>query len=191
MTPAGIDNTSETARLFTALWLPPEVVTDFGEALAPARAELAAAPTNQTRMTRPETWHITLAFLGEAALDRALDRFTDIELPAAEELAIAGGGRFAAVTWAGVRHGPWLAELARRNQRALRVRDRRFHAHVTVARDRGNGRAGEESHNPVLPALAGYQGKAWLPDEVLLVRSLLGPQSRYEAVARRTLHPAS
>ncbi|MDT7575640.1 MAG: 2,3-cyclic 3-phosphodiesterase, partial [Pseudonocardiales bacterium] len=96
-------------RLFTALWLPPAVA----EALVAASAGEAA---DGWRRTDPATWHVTLAFHGEAQvapLARRLD--TVVRGVDAPRLRLRGAGRFEGVRWAGVESAPAgaLASLAR------------------------------------------------------------------------------
>lgn len=177
----------ETQRLFAALWLPPPVVTHLSAALTDVAVQLASDPSRAVRLTRPETWHITLAFLGDTDPVKARERFARLRPVAASSLVIAGSGSFGRTTWAGVRHEAWLSELARTAQAALHTTDRRFHAHVTVARRRGL-RAADD---PVIATLKDYVGPTWLPAELLLVRSHLGPRSHYEPVASLPLPPGS
>src|SRR6185437_9701639 len=81
-----------TARLFVAL-VPP------ADALAELAAAVEALPeTAGLRWTRPEQWHVTLAFLAEVddrareALTPRLERVAHRHAP--PTLALAGGGRF-------------------------------------------------------------------------------------------------
>ncbi len=93
-------------RLFVAL-TPPDAVV--GELRASTAALRELAP--DLRWTRPEQWHVTLAFLGEVAdevvdelarrLNRAAARYPPLSL------AFGGGGRFGhRVLWTGVRGSP-------------------------------------------------------------------------------------
>ena len=82
-------------RLFTALWPPAEAVS----ALVAATGE----PPPGWRAVDPASWHLTLAFHGEAdpgVLARQLDRAAGGL--AAPKLRIAGAGSFVGVRWAGV-----------------------------------------------------------------------------------------
>ena len=63
------------ARLFVAIWPPPDVV----EALRALRRK----DERGVRFVRPENWHITLRFLGEAHPMDVADRLDAVELPAA------------------------------------------------------------------------------------------------------------
>ena len=126
-------------RLFVAL-VPP----------ARARAELAAAvhelpPHPRLRWTRPEQWHLTLAFLAEVddrtrgQLVERLGRVANRHPP--PELSLAGGGRFGShVLWTRV-DGDRAA--LRRLVEAVRAAARRcglpseqrpYRPHLTLAR---------------------------------------------------------
>jgi 2'-5' RNA ligase len=162
-------------RLFVAL-VPP----------AQARAELAAAihelPTQpRLRWTRPEQWHLTLAFLAEVddrtrgQLVQRLGRVAQRHAP--PELSLAGGGRFGAhVLWTRVdgdraalrRLVDALRAAARRCE--LPTEQRPYRPHLTLAR------AGTPAPNlaPLVAALQGFTGSTWLATELHLVRSHLG-----------------
>ncbi|MDQ3905721.1 MAG: RNA 2',3'-cyclic phosphodiesterase, partial [Actinomycetota bacterium] len=80
-------------RLFVAL-TPPDEVTEALRAITAALRELAP----ELRWTRPQQWHLTLAFLGEVddalvdELTRRLDRAAARHPPLS--LFLGGGGRF-------------------------------------------------------------------------------------------------
>lgn len=63
------------ARLFVAIWPPPDVI----EALSALRRK----DERGVRFVRPENWHITLRFLGEAHPMEVADRLDGVDLPAA------------------------------------------------------------------------------------------------------------
>jgi 2'-5' RNA ligase len=154
-----------------------------------------------TRLARRETWHVTLAFLGEVADDRASRATTALERIAAgwqrdpPELRLAGGGRFGrgrfTVLWVGVGGDQdeliRLGRLVRRELRheRLPVDDRQFKPHLTVARpaDRVDRAAVDADRD----TLAAYAGPAWRVSQVDLMRSYLGPVPRYERLARADL----
>ncbi|HET6393905.1 MAG TPA: RNA 2',3'-cyclic phosphodiesterase [Blastococcus sp.] len=162
-------------RLFVAL-VPP----------ARARAELAAAvrelpPHPRLRWTRPEQWHLTLAFLAEVddrtrgQLVERLGRVAHRHPPL--ELSLAGGGRFGAhVLWTRV-DGDRAA--LRRLVDAVRAAARRcglpseqrpYRPHLTLAR------AGPPAPDlaPLVAAMQGFTGSTWPATELHLVRSRLG-----------------
>lgn len=167
-------------RLFVAIWPPPDAVAHITAALA---AERPDAP--DLRWQPPDRWHITLAFLGEADAERSHRRLARTRLVPVGRLRIAGSGAFGPIVWLGVEHGRGLADLAAGLQATLRVPDRRFRAHVTVARARG--RSGAPTARQAAEVLSGYRGPAWTPHEVTLVRSVGGPAPRYEVLGSRHL----
>jgi 2'-5' RNA ligase len=165
----------ESLRLFFALW--PE----------PAMAQrLHALTVDQTRRLggramRPETLHLTLAFLGNVASDR---------LPAARAAAdrVAAASfsftldrleywRHNRLLWAGGDAAPGLLALAGQLQDSLRqngfaLEERRFVPHVTLARNV------KEAQGADLPPLC------WECRSFALVRSVPSPDgSVYENVA--------
>jgi 2'-5' RNA ligase len=162
-------------RLFTALWPPPAVV----EALVAASA---GGPADGWRRTDPSTWHITLAFHGEAQVEPLARRLDAVVRGiGAPRLRLHGAGRFDGVRWAGVQSAPAgaLASLARLAGGA----PGEFVAHVTVLRRRGRpGPDGEPE--PPTPWDA-HTGPWWRPHEVLLMASEPGGKgAHYRAVHR-------
>jgi 2'-5' RNA ligase len=84
-------------RLFSALWPPAEAVAALAAVTAPA-----GSPSGWQAVD-PATWHLTLAFHGEAdpgVFARRLDRAVG-GVPG-PRLRIAGAGAFPGVWWAGV-----------------------------------------------------------------------------------------
>ncbi len=79
---------------------------------------------------------------------------------------------------------PELTALAGRLAAAARavglpVEDRPFRAHLTV----GRWRPGQPADGDLPDRLAGYRGPVWPVREVVLWRSHLGPEPRYERTA--------
>lgn len=184
-------------RLFVAAYPPPEACDHLAQQLDRLRATAAAERGINTRLARRETWHITLAFLGEVVEDRA-DRAHEAIGRVAEgwrdagldppELRLAGGGKFGrgrfTVLWVGVdgEREP-LTRLSRHVRRELkRARlpydDKQFKPHLTVARP--GDRLDRDAVAADRDALAGYRGPAWRVEAVELVRSHLGPRPWYE-----------
>jgi len=170
-----VSSPGATMRLFVAL-VPP----------ADALAELAAAvdalrSTPGLRWTRPEQWHVTLAFLAEVddrareALTPRLERVAHRHAP--PTLALAGGGRFGRqVLWtrvdgdrAALRR---LADAVRAAARrcGLPVDARPYRPHLTLARARGPA----TDLAPLAAALDGFAGRPWSASDLHLVRSVLG-----------------
>jgi len=177
-----------TARLFVSVW-PDDTARD---ALNDTVEQAQKAATD-VRWQPPERWHITLAFLGVADPGRAAARFSPVEqrgdTPAAEPIRLVGAGAFGPVVWVGVEHRAWLGELARGLQQTLHVADRRFRAHVTVGRLRGEGAAARARE--VVPLLASHVGPSWTPGEITLVESVTGPAPEYHILERWPLSPPS
>lgn len=173
-------------RLFVAL-LPPESACDEIEAVLGPRRD--AWPS--LRWTRRSSWHVTLAFYGEVD-DRVAARLPPRLERAARrhprrELTFAGVGTFprparARALWTGIRGD--LRRLAESCQAAARREGidlgpyRPFHAHLTLARVRG-----ELDLRPLVGELKGYAGTPWLAGQIHLVRSDNNPEGpRYETV---------
>ncbi|MDQ2789867.1 MAG: RNA 2',3'-cyclic phosphodiesterase [Actinomycetota bacterium] len=162
-------------RLFVALTPPGEVV----EALRVGTQGLReCAP--ELRWTRPEQWHVTLAFLGEVGdevVDELAGRLSRVAARhRALTLALGGGGRFGhRVLWTGVRGDrDNLRRLADSTRAAARrswlaVEHRPYRPHVTLARADG-----EVDLRPLVERLAPWHGPQWVATRLQLVRSRLG-----------------
>lgn len=177
-------------RLFVALSPPAEALAEVAEVTGPMRD---AWP--ELRFVAPETWHVTLAFLGEVQekalpdlgvrLGRAAGRYP------AMTLAFGAGGTFpsaerARVVWLGLDGGGTTlsrlaASLAAGASRAGAVHtDRKaFHPHLTLARARPP--AGVDAR-PLVDALGSFSGTPWRARTVRLMRSHPGPVVRYETL---------
>ena len=157
-------------RLFTALWLPDEAVA----ALLAARG---AEPAGW-RFAAPETWHVTLAFHGEAdpgPLARRLDAAAHGLV--ARRLRVAGGGSFERVRWAGIEPADALLPLVTAAGGGVAA----FVPHVTLLRRRV--RPGPEVvADPPAPRVP--PGPWWTPREVLLAAS----EPARGGVRYRTVH---
>lgn len=179
-------------RLFVGVVPPPEVVEHLDDFLD-VRREAGAF-----RWTRPEQWHLTLAFAAEAP-ERALDEISErLDRAAARRdpfvLRVAGGGAFPNPAHARVLYADVVAadpddmgmpaaleeldHLARGARAALSkagaaVDGQRFRPHLTLARI---GHPEEVSNWVRL--LDSYEGPAWTVDEIELVVSHLGEGPR-------------
>ncbi|MDX2649254.1 RNA 2',3'-cyclic phosphodiesterase [Streptomyces sp. PA03-1a] len=181
-------------RLFVAVVPPRSALAELGGAVDALRALPGA---DGLRWTERGGWHVTLAFLGEVdeallpglveRLDRAARRHPRCRI------ALTGGGRFGDRTlWAGL-DGDDLGRTAAAAQAAARRagvhhedEHGRFHAHLTLARQRaGRTRVGLR---PFTDALAQFAGTPWTAAAISLVRShpptpgVPGAQPRYETV---------
>jgi len=183
-------------RMFVALPLPEAVKEDLAEYLEPRQE--AGSREVSLRWTRPEQWHVTLAFLAEVA-DRHTDELLErLERAAARRnqlvLRVAGAGAFphaghAKVLWAGLEHeGEDLARLATGVRAAaaksgIEVAGGRFRSHLTLAR---LGRPADVTR--WLRVLDPYAGPSWQAREVALIVSHLGqgPNGRPRHEVRET-----
>ncbi|GAB1640591.1 RNA 2',3'-cyclic phosphodiesterase [Krasilnikovia sp. MM14-A1259] len=184
-------------RLFLAAYPPEDVCDDLAQRLQGLQVTAAAQRGVNTRLARRETWHVTLAFLGEVADERApqvseaLQRAADgwrATGSGAPRLRLAGGGKFGrgrfTVLWVGVDGDvEALQGLSRQVRKELKrdrlpYDDRPLKPHLTVARpgDRVDAAAVAADRE----ALAGYRGPLWPAETMVLVRSHLGPQPEYE-----------
>ncbi len=177
------------ARLFIAL--------PIGRAVVDALSEVATDVPRGWREVRPESLHLTLAFLGEVEERRVAAAERAMRLSAARaaplELSARGIGAFpnherARVMWAGLEGDvAALAELQGDLTSALRqegfdLEERPFRPHVTLARSR--------EPRP-LPTNAERSFGGWRAAEVRLYESHLGPAGpRYEVRATAELEDA-
>jgi 2'-5' RNA ligase len=175
-------------RLFVAL-TPPDAVVEELRASTAALRELAP----NLRWTRPEQWHVTLAFLGEVADEVADELACRLNRAAAGHpplsLAFGGGGRFGhRVLWTGVQGNldelRGLADSVRAAARRSRlpVEQRPYRPHLTLARSDGAA-----DLLPLVERLAPWEGRAWVATCLYLIRSRLGTgldgSAQYEPVA--------
>lgn len=181
-------------RMFAAVLLPQDVVDDLEEFLGP-RQEAA-----EFRWTRPESWHLTLAFMANVP-DKGLDDLLERLARAGRkrhplDLTISGGGAFpnpgrAKVLYAGV-EGPadHLEELRRlstgaraaANKAGAPAEGAAFRAHLTLARMRRPVEA-----TKWIRVLSTYRSPPFHVTELALVESHLGEgpgnRPRYDVVA--------
>jgi len=173
----------ETVRAFLAIPPDPAWSSAAGEALATLRRELPHAS-----WTRPESWHLTIRFLGEVA-PGALERFAGAIAESAlrsGELRLEPGGAavFPSVRRARVlgiaiaeRTGALagLAASAETEARAIGAapEDRAFRPHTTVARLRQPWPAAAVER--FVAAVRGAGLPDWIAREVVLYGSRLGP----------------
>lgn len=179
-------------RLFVAIVPPEPVLAELAVTMAPFQAR-----SPELRWTRPDAWHLTLAFLGEvserllpdlqARLGRAAKRHPS------QRLAVAGAGAFpavkrATVLWAGLhadrlalrRLAESVAAGARRAGAPPPDEGRSYRAHLTLARARQ-----PTDLSALVGAMAELSGTPWTAADISLVRSepVAGQAHRYEAVA--------
>ena len=172
------------ARVFFALWPPPEIARQLS-AIADSFAKISGG-----RATRQETIHLTLAFIGDVALDRLPDLVRAARKVRAEAFKLTldqfGLWRHNRIFWAGCSVlPPALAELAAALVAELQPAGfnvanarRTFTPHVTLVRK-------------VLAldaALPRGTALAWRCERFVLVRSTLAEAgSSYQSLAEFAL----
>jgi RNA 2',3'-cyclic 3'-phosphodiesterase len=184
-------------RLFVAIVPPPAALAELSDQVAPLRLAWPGL-----RWTGRQSWHVTLAFLGETGdevlpglgvrLERAARRHRALPI------AVRDGGAFprprrATVVWAGLAadgaDGAALAALAasvaagtRRAGAPSPDEGRQYRPHLTLARLREPADV-----SPLVAELAGLAGQPWTARHISLVRSHLpdgpGQPPRYEELA--------
>ena len=171
-------------RLFYGLRLPSEALHSMEQLQNQLRAQFPRA-----RFPAPETFHVTLAFLGDTPVQRldAAKSVVNALLPAPLDLQVSHWGTFpqekGEVLWLGLAPSPELDHLhrllAHRLQEAgFPLESRRFQPHVTLARQ-------VPFASPDIPRKLPAFSPFPLPCEtVSLLRSHLLPQgARYEELA--------
>jgi 2'-5' RNA ligase len=181
-------------RLFVAAYPPDSAVADLADFVSRLRVGRAAAAGVNTRLAKPETYHLTLAFVGDVPDERLPDVETAVGQavsrvqPPTPEVALAGGGRFGrgafTLMWVGVTGDldPMRAlhkGLRRELKRArLPYDDRPWKPHLTLARPGDRvPRADVDADRTELNA---YEGPRWPVRELQLMRSHLGPNPTYD-----------
>lgn len=192
-------------RLFVSLPVPAAVRAPVAEALAPLRLATRA----HLRWVPAETWHVTLAFLGDVPAER-VDVVAGAVAAGVESWAVAGRGAVGASLAGASRFGRGLLFLAVDDEAFATVRDlgamvrgalaaagvehddKPLHPHVTLARQRdrrgrGVSRTTLDEVRAALDAVA-PEARRWQADHVAVVRSHLGDGPvRHEPVARVAL----
>ena len=156
-------------RLFIAVWPTDEVVEEL--------TTLHRKDQQGVRFVRPQNWHITLRFLGEASPHDVADALTGVALPACRArlgpAVDVMNERALVVPVAGVDE---LARMVR--ERTTKIGEpapRRFIGHLSVAR--------VKPHVPMPRALGQLIGTTFDVQEIALVQSRLDPDgARYETI---------
>lgn len=175
-------------RLFVGLALPDAV----RDRLATLQNGVPGA-----RWVPPETFHVTLRFVGEIDEDVAADLDAELATLSAPAVPVRlrGLGRFgdkrgARALWVGVEPVPELLHLHGKVESAcvragLDAASRRYVPHVTLARF---GKPGGPRVDEVVAANGDWDGGAFVAGHVVLYRSLLGHDgATYEALAEYPL----
>ena len=161
------------ARLFVAVWPPEEVVAEL--------ISLRRKDQSGVRFVRPENWHVTLRFLGEADADEVGDALDDAS-PAPTRARLGPGvdvlsNRALVVPVHGL--DDLAATVTRHTADIGKPPRRRFTGHLTIARLKRDA--------AMPPALGSLVQAEFDVDEIALVRSTLSPDGpRYDTVATFT-----
>lgn len=136
---AGAEMTSEKQRLFFAVNLPDSLKREIAARLLPL------LPKDGLRKVLPENLHVTMHFLGylpKEAVKELKEKVESLKDFGAFEAELNCVGHFKGkVLWLGFGKGTEeFGLLNRKLQDCLGTHDERFHAHVTLARNRGLGR---------------------------------------------------
>ena len=172
-------------RLFVAIPMPEETMRELGESVARMRKRAGA---EELRWSPPESWHVTLQFLGNVAAEQyacLLERLRGVR---ASPVKIApqkiGAFGHAGILHVEVKPTPELLELEKRvttatSQCGFTREDRPYRPHITLARRRGrggrNGIASLAAKGGELKPFTGF-----IADEFALYESFLGGAARYE-----------
>jgi RNA 2',3'-cyclic 3'-phosphodiesterase len=181
-------------RLFVAIVPPPAALAELSDQVAPLRLAWPGL-----RWTSQQSWHVTLAFLGETRDEVLPELGVRLERAArrhhALPIAVRDGGAFprprrATVVWADFEvDRPALAALAasvaagaRRAGAPSPDEGRRYRPHLTLAWLREPA-----DMSPLVAELAGLAGHPWTASQISLVRSHPpdgpGRPPRYEELA--------
>jgi RNA 2',3'-cyclic 3'-phosphodiesterase len=161
--------TEAMTRLFIAVWPPEEVVADL--------TALHRKDQRGVRFVVPESWHITLRFLGEARPDDVRAALEGWSMPAATvRLGPAVdvlAERALVLPAAGLDH--IATEVAERTAHLGEPPRKRFTGHLTLARFKPSAD---------MPRVLGSTMNAeFVADEIALVQSRLEPSgARYETI---------
>lgn len=179
-------------RVFAALIPPDHVTEDLDDFLSPRRDDQAASLLG---WSRPQSWHLTLAFMGaarpdavEAFVERLAQGAVNVAVP---QLQVRGGGAFpvverARVLYAGVPDPSGsLERLSERVRSTAAVTGcapdgRAFLPHLTLARTRRPIEA-----TRWVRVLDTYVGPPWQPEEVAVVESHVGQGRPRHSVLER------
>jgi 2'-5' RNA ligase len=181
-------------RLFVAIDIPADVRRALSDAVTPLRDR-----HDELRWTRPATWHLTLAFLGDVPIGGRIRASNALHLAtrSARSCGVALSGRLGSfqgrfgdrVLWAAVEPEDsglqMLVDCIRRELNAADVEfdDRPFRPHLTLAR----GRRGQ-----ALPRVRALTGPGlpcrWAVPTVALMSSRQGQGNHYRTIATWPLH---
>jgi 2'-5' RNA ligase len=151
------------------------------------------SPGDGLRWTSPDTWHITLQFLGETTVDTyecAVAKLSEIQFTSVP-VWLRGTGLFdrAGVFFADVSVSPELRILQKQilaatSQCGIVPENRPYHPHITLARAKSGDR-GRTLRNLKASAASDAQFPAFIAREFLLYESFLGPSGARHEIRNR------
>ena len=139
-------------RLFVGIPLADAAERELAAVVGRLRSGESGTSSGGLRWTAPDSWHITLQFLGSATeeqLECLMARLGEVRSPPAEvQLGELGCFDRAGVFFADVVVTPELAALQRSVTAAtshcgFQAETRAFHPHITLAREKGHGQGAE------------------------------------------------
>jgi 2'-5' RNA ligase len=175
-------------RLFVGIPLVPVVIEELSATSMRLQSE-----ADGLRWSAPESWHITLQFLGNTPQHECIvSRLRDLRSPPIS-IQLEGLGFFdrAGIFFAGVNLTPELETLQKRVTTATGLcgfipETRPYHPHITLARSKGKGGRGLRELKSKIHRDPKFSG--FVADEFVLYESVPGPGgSRYEICDRFTL----
>jgi RNA 2',3'-cyclic 3'-phosphodiesterase len=179
-------------RLFIGISLADAVVRQLAAAAAPLRSN-----ADNLRWTAPESWHITLQFLGTTTPQQyecVTAHLRDLHHPPiAIELGPIGTFPRAGVLFADVRVTPRLialqqAVIAATTPCGFNPEERPYHPHITIARQKGRG--GDKQFRSLKLPISPPHFSSFTAESFLLYESIPTPEgSRYEIRERFPLRP--
>lgn len=194
---------STSQRLFVALRPDDAATTELQRAVGEARGRLTGLEgADAIRWIPAERWHLTVLFLGSVEKDRVA------AVTEAGASAAAGTDTFlwqlsgcraspsvsrARVLWSPAQAtGDSLARLHRAMRRMMRsagqsVERRPYHAHLTIARVRSRFPEVRDAVRAAVQSLGELHTQPVHATRVVLLRSQLGPEPRYDELARWAL----
>jgi RNA 2',3'-cyclic 3'-phosphodiesterase len=189
-----------TQRLFVAIDPSTQAVADLAAVVDTLEVSRANAPGHSTRLTRRDGWHLTVAFLGDVAVDQVSAAANVVQTVGSRSeplrLSFVGGGTFGrgrhAILWAGV-DGDVTALLALGHalrlglhKARLPVDQKPLRPHLTISRP--GARVTQAQVAADVQTLSAYVGPQWTVDAMQLMvsetqRTETGPQPKYTAIA--------
>lgn len=157
------------ARLFIAVWPPEEVVAEL--------TSLHRKDQRGVRFVRPEQWHVTLRFLGDADPSAVVDSLAGVSLTPARVRLGPGVDVFAdrALVIPATGLDQLAASVTARTAHIGESSRKRFRGHLTLAR--------VKPHAPMPRVLGAFVSTGFDVDAVTLVQSRLEPSgARYEVL---------